>query len=73
MKPYHISGLPVNGKAMPASSLPLFAWAANRLAFDPAAAPTHRAIRHVARRLRLSPHYARTVAELAGFNLEASE
>jgi hypothetical protein len=30
-------------------------------------------VRHLARRLRLSSHHARTVAELAGINLEASE
>ncbi len=51
----------------------LFGWAANRIALDPPAAPLEPAVRHVARRLRLSPHHARTVAELAGFNLEASE
>ena len=48
----------------------LFEWAASRVALDPPASPS-RAVRHVARRLRLSPHHARTVAELAGFNLEA--
>ncbi len=71
MKFYHNSGLPGNGKAMPASGLPLFAWAANRMAHDPPAPPSSRAVRHVARRHHLSPHHARTVAELAGFNLEA--
>jgi hypothetical protein len=72
MKPYHSSGLPGNGKVLPCSGLPLFDHAANRIALDPPASPS-RAVRHVARRLRLSPHHARTVAELAGFNLEASE
>jgi hypothetical protein len=72
MNKYHNSGLPGNGKAMPVSSLPLFEWAKSRFALDPPASPS-RAVRHVARRLRLSPHHARTVAELAGFNLEASE
>jgi hypothetical protein len=51
----------------------LFSWAANRIAADPPAPPTQRAVRHVARCLRLSPHIARLVAEHAGFNLEASE
>jgi hypothetical protein len=51
----------------------LFEWAANRIALDPPAPPAPRAVRHVARCLRLSPHIARTIAELAGFNLEASE
>jgi hypothetical protein len=50
----------------------LFEWAASRVALDPPVSPSC-AVRHVARRLRLSPHHARTVAELAGFNLEASE
>jgi hypothetical protein len=51
----------------------LFEWAASRVALDPPAAPLEPAVRHVARRLRLSPHHARTVAELAGLNLEACE
>jgi hypothetical protein len=49
----------------------LFEWAASRVAHDPPAPPSSRAARHVARRHHLSPHHARTVAELAGFNLEA--
>ncbi len=59
----------------PAIGLPetqdLFGWAANRIAVDPPVAHLERAVRHVARRHHLSPHHARTVAELAGFSLEA--
>jgi hypothetical protein len=72
MNNYHNSGLPGNGKAMPVSSLPLFEWAESRFALDPPASPS-RAVRHVARRHRLSPHIARLVAEHAGLSLEASE
>jgi hypothetical protein len=50
----------------------LFEWATSRIALDLPASPS-RAVRHLARRHGLSPHHARTVAELAGFNLEFSE
>lgn len=71
MNPYHNSGLPGNGEALPISTLPLFRWAATRITFDPAAPPTERAVRHVARRYGLPPHLARVRAEHAGFKLEA--
>ncbi|HEY8566378.1 MAG TPA: hypothetical protein VIL65_12815 [Beijerinckiaceae bacterium] len=52
--------LRAKGGAMPASDLPLFAWAQTRaLLHQPA-------VRHVVRRSHLSPALARTVAELAG-------
>jgi hypothetical protein len=70
---YHNPALAGNGKSLPVPSLPLFEWAKSRIALDPPAAPLEPAVRHVARRLRLSPHHARTVAELAGLNLEACE
>ena len=73
MKHYHPRGIRRKSAAAMPDGQDLFAWAANRIALDPPAPPSSRAVRHLARRLRLSSHHARTVAELAGINLEASE
>jgi hypothetical protein len=73
MKRYHPRGTcRKSAEALP-DGPDLFAWAADRIALDSPAPPSSRAVRHVARRHHISPHHARTVAELAGFNLEACE
>lgn len=73
MNPYHNSGLPGNGEALPISTLPLFLWAATRPAFDPPSFPDCRGAKMLARCFGLSPHMARVRAEHMGFNLEACE
>ncbi len=64
--------LRANAIGLPIDGLPLFQWAAKRPSLNSFPTPIPPAARRIAQRFGLDPARARLVAELAGFQLEAS-